>query len=95
MKNFMEDVVLEVLEEALETNPEFCRCEKCKQDVVLLALSKIKGSYVSSPVGEIFARVGQSDRQVRTDALLAVMQALEQVAANPRHDGRSNLTEKR
>ena len=41
MKNFMEDVVLEVLESS-QTNPEFCRCEKCKQDVVLLTLSKIK-----------------------------------------------------
>ncbi|MBA2132011.1 late competence development ComFB family protein [Capillibacterium thermochitinicola] len=94
MKNYMEDVVLEVLEEVLQVNPDFCRCPKCKQDVVLIALSKIKGRYASSPVGEIFARVEQSDRQVRTDALLAVMQALEQVAAYPRHDGPTKLTEK-
>ena len=92
MKNYMEDVIIEVLDEALQTNPDFCQCQKCKQDVVLIALSKIKGRYASSPVGEIFARVEQSDRQVRTDALLAVMQALQQVAANPRHDGPSELT---
>lgn len=93
MKNYMEDVVLEVLDVALRLNPDFCRCEKCRKDVVLIALSNIKGSYASSPVGEIFARVGQSDRQVRTDALLAVMQALEKVAANPRHNGQIQLKE--
>lgn len=94
MKNFMEDLVLELLDEALQANPEFCRCEKCRQDVVLLALSKIKGSYASSLLGEIFARVEQSDRQVRTDVLLAVMQALRQVAAYPRHDGQTKRSEK-
>ncbi|NLM38025.1 MAG: late competence development ComFB family protein [Firmicutes bacterium] len=94
MKNFREDVVLEALDKALQANPSFCRCQKCRQDVILLALSKIKGRYASSPVGEIFARVEQSDRQVRTDALLAVMQALEQVAVNPRHDGPLKLTKK-
>lgn len=90
----MEDVVREVLEEALQTNPDFCRCEKCKHDVVAIGLSKLKGSYASSPEGEIFARVEQSDRQVRADALLAVMQALKQVAANPRHDGMTRFTKK-
>ena len=94
MKNYMEDVVLEVLDVALRLNPDFCRCEKCRKDVVLIALSNIKGSYASSPVGEIFARVEQSDRQVRTDVLLAVMQALRQVAAYPRHNGQTKRSEK-
>lgn len=93
MKNFMEDVILEVFNEVVKTNPDFCQCKKCKHDVLAIALSKIKGSYAASPEGEIFARVEQTDRQVRADALLAVMQALEQVSARPRHPGESRLSD--
>jgi len=95
MKNYMEDVVREVFNDVLKNNPDFCQCEKCKQDVVLLALSKIKGSYASSPVGEIFARVEQSDRQVRVDALVAVMEAIRQVAVRPEHSGKTDFTIKK
>lgn len=95
MKNFMEDVILEVFREVVKNHPDFCECEKCKRDVLAIALSKIRGRYAVSPEGEIIARVEQSDRQVRADALLAVMQAVEQVAARPRHAGTSTLkTEK-
>lgn len=95
MKNYMEDVIREVFTDLLKTNPDFCRCEKCKRDVMAIALSKIKGSYAVSPEGEIFARVEQTDRQVRTDALLAVMEAMRQVTARPRHssDTASTLEE--
>lgn len=92
MKNYMEDVIREVFAEVLKNNPDFCQCEKCKQDVLALALSKIKGRYAASPEGEIFARVEQADRQVRTDALLAIMQAVQQVSANPRHDRTADFT---
>ncbi len=89
MKNFMEDVIIEVFQEIKGTNPDFCNCDKCRRDVIAIALSKIKGRYAASPEGEIFARVEQSNRQVRADALLAVMEALDTVSASPRHDRES------
>ncbi|HEY8393151.1 MAG TPA: late competence development ComFB family protein [Capillibacterium sp.] len=93
MKNYMEDVINEVFDDLLAKNSDFCRCERCRKDVLAIALGKIKGSYAVSPEGEIFARVEQVDRQVRADALLAVMEAMRKVAAKPRHggDGFSNL----
>lgn len=92
MRNYMEEVISEVFEDVLKNNPDFCQCAKCKQDVVAIALSKIRGRYAVSPEGEILARVEQTDRQVRTDALLAVMQGVQQVAARPRHEGTTELT---
>ena len=91
MKNFAEDVIIEVFEEIKGTNPNFCNCEKCRRDVIALALTKIRGRYACSPEGEIFARVEQSDRQVRADALFAVMEAMDTVIKRPRHseEGRS------
>lgn len=87
MKNYMEDVVKEVLQEIERIQPLTCQCGRCRADIVALALSGLKGKYATTPAGEIFARVEQSDRQVRTDALLAVMQAVEIVSKKPRHPG--------
>lgn len=92
MKNFSEEVIIEVFDEIRGANPDFCNCEKCRRDVVAIALTKMKGRYAASPQGEIFARVEQSDRQVRADALLAVMEALETVSKRPRHLGDDSFT---
>ena len=42
MKNFAEDVIIEVFEEIKGTIPDFCNCEKCRRDVIALALTKIR-----------------------------------------------------
>ncbi len=86
LKNFMEDVVKEVFQDVKKARSDFCSCDRCREDVIALALTNIKGRYATTPEGEIFARVEQSDRQVRTDALLAVMQAVDVVSKNPKHD---------
>ncbi len=94
LKNYMEEVVVEIFQEVRGMHTDFCNCEKCNRDVIAYALSKLKGRYAVSPEGEIIARVEQSDRQVRADALLAVMEALETVSKQPRHSG-SDLEQKR
>lgn len=96
LKNYMEDVVLDVLRDITikSRHPECCFCEKCTQDIIALSLSRLKGKYAASLEGEIFARVEQSTRQVRADALLAVMEAINIVAKNPRHSGGSFTFEK-
>ena len=85
LKNYMEDVAREVLEEIKGMRPEGCFCEVCVQDILALALSRLKGKYAVTVEGEIFARVSQADRQVRADALVAVMESLKVISKNPRH----------
>ncbi|HHU81646.1 MAG TPA: late competence development ComFB family protein [Firmicutes bacterium] len=87
MKNYMEDVVKEILQDLVKVQPIHCQCERCRNDIIALALSSLRGKYATTPQGEILARVEQSDRQVRTDALLAVMQAIDIVREKPRHRG--------
>ena len=87
MKNYMEDVVKEILRDLEKRQHTYCLCERCRNDIIALALSNLKGKYATTPEGEILARVEQSDRQVRTDALLAVMQAIDIVREKPRHQG--------
>ncbi|HEY8464802.1 MAG TPA: late competence development ComFB family protein [Bacillota bacterium] len=84
-RNYMEDVVCEVYEEMIRKNPQFCKCERCKIDTLLIALRHLKGMYAVSREGEIFTKLSRDNRQVRTDALITLLQAAEQVAKNPNH----------
>jgi competence protein ComFB len=84
-RNYMEDVVSEVYMEMVRINPQFCSCEQCKVDTMLLALKQLKGMYAASLKGEIFIKLSRDDRQIRTDALVILVQAAEQVAKNPNH----------
>jgi competence protein ComFB len=85
-RNYMEDVVHEVYEEIIRKNPQLCKCERCKIDAMLIALNRLKGMYAASLEGEIFVKLSRDDRQIRTDALIVLLKAVEQVAKNPRHN---------
>lgn len=86
-KNYMEDVVFEVYEDFISKTPDFgfCKCPRCRDDVLALALTNLRGRYAVSPEGEVWAKVAKDDRQVRADALVAVMAALSQVSKQPKH----------
>jgi competence protein ComFB len=84
-RNYMEDVVREVYVEMMRVNPQFCTCERCKMDTMLLALKQLKGMYAASIQGEIFMKLSRDDRQIRIDALVILLQAAEQVAKYPNH----------
>ena len=81
----MEDVVVEVYRDFIIRNPRFCSCDRCRIDTITLALTKLHGKYAASKEGEVLAKVSRDDRQVRTDALVVVMEAAETVANNPKH----------
>lgn len=85
LKNYMEDVVDSVYQEFLKREPDFCKCARCRQDVQALALTHLRGKYAVSPEGEVFAKISREDRQVRADALVAIIEAAKAVRNAPNH----------
>jgi competence protein ComFB len=88
-KNYMEDVVVEVYQEFKKKYPQYCSCDRCSADIMVLALTKLKGQYAVSLTGEIFASLSREDRQIRATAMVAIIEAAKQVSANPNHDQNS------
>ncbi|MCL2634967.1 MAG: late competence development ComFB family protein [Oscillospiraceae bacterium] len=68
-----------------------CQCEECVLNIKCLALNKLPPKYVSTHKGELFSRVDQTMlRQSSVDIDFAVIQAIDFVKANPRHENQEN-----
>ena len=80
--NVMERVVEERLEKLLEEY-DCCKCEKCIDDMMAMALNTLKPKYVNSVKGELFSRIDATKYQNTIDIDVAVTKAIETVSASP------------
>ena len=86
--NIMEMVVESKLETYIP-NSGGCDCKQCLEDIKCLALNKLPPKYVNTHKGELFSKVDQiMHRQNSVDVDFAVMNAIDFVRDNPRHEKR-------
>lgn len=85
LKNYMEIMVMQTLDELLKNDKNVCGCDKCKLDMAAIALNSLPPKYIVNHNGEIYTRVSMLDNQATTDVLSAVMKSIMRVGANPRH----------
>lgn len=84
LKNQMEDAVLLILNEVLK-DKDICKCEKCKKDIMALALNNLPTKYVVTEKGEVYAKTDLLSQQFCTDIAIQVLNAIEKVSKNPNH----------
>lgn len=85
IKNYMEDVVLKLADQYIKETG-MCKCEKCRMDVMALALNQLPAAYFVTRTGELFEAVDAVYLQNQINAKVAVMRAIHTVRANPRHE---------
>lgn len=79
--NLMEHLVVERLDGAF-SKFKCCRCDKCKKDVAALALNKLPPKYVVTEPDKVSGLQAYLEGQ---EVSTAIVQAIIQVRANPRH----------
>ncbi|MFU0832141.1 MAG: Late competence development protein ComFB [Oscillospiraceae bacterium] len=79
--NVMEEVVLSKLEAVL-SRFQCCRCDRCKKDIVALALNKLPPKYMVLSQGQ---NPPDIDAQTNAQVVTAMIQAVIKVRAHPRH----------
>ncbi len=82
--NANEELVRLKLPELLE-DYDCCKCEKCVEDMMALALNNIKPAYVNSTEGILFKRINSTLPQTSTDLDIEIIRAINMVSANPKH----------
>lgn len=83
--NVMESLVHETMEDMLRDYQGICKCERCKMDLMALALNKIPPAYVCTAKGGVFSRTASLEYQNKVDIIRALSEAIEIVSKNPRH----------
>ena len=84
--NFTEELVAKELEKALKEREDVCKCLQCRNDMASYALNQLKPKYITSRKGDVFARLGEMETQMRADVLIIVEQGIQKVKDNPRHE---------
>jgi len=84
--NLQEVLVKKVVDEQLINRADACSCDKCKADILAIALNNLRPRYVVTDKGRILAKTAVLDNQINTDILVEVSKAIEIVSKNPRHD---------
>lgn len=85
LHNIMEDKVIDITNDLMKGDKDFCCCERCKLDVVALALNNLQPKYVVNQRGELYGKVNMMCSQGDTDIVQAITRAIEIVRNNPRH----------
>ncbi|MCE5285862.1 MAG: late competence development ComFB family protein [Pelosinus sp.] len=85
LKNYMEDIVWQSLEELLAAQPDVCKCQKCRYDIMALALNFLPPRYVVTEAGETFTRIKSLEQQFSVDVITAITNAIILVASRPHH----------
>ena len=86
VKNIMEIIVWENLENILEEIPGACRCDQCKNDIAAYALNNLKPKYATINKGEVISKASSLELQYHLDVVTALTKGIELVGRNPRHD---------
>ena len=86
VKNVLEHIVWQQLDEVLDRFPAMCRCEKCRADIAAYTLNHMKPHYVVSEKGALFAKTPSLDASFKVELLIIMSEAVKQVQAHPRHE---------
>ena len=85
LHNQMETLVLENLDSVLAQYPDCCTCERCRQDIAIIALNRLPPKYFSSQKGSVFAKLGALSMEGKIAIVEEIAKAIEIVERNPRH----------
>ncbi|MCK4421455.1 late competence development ComFB family protein [candidate division WOR-3 bacterium] len=83
MKNYMEKMVEEILEDLLKKYPEYKEIEVAKAEVVALSLNKLEALYGTTDLGHALLESKIVDNRFRSKVISIVIEAIEKIKENP------------
>jgi len=87
MKNVMEELVGRAYVELLPRVPELCRCDVCREDVLVYALNRLPPHYSATLLGEVVSKVELEVGQGSVDVTVVLLDGMRRVADTPRCAG--------
>ncbi|MCU0650951.1 MAG: late competence development ComFB family protein [Candidatus Omnitrophica bacterium] len=85
IQNYMEDVVQDELELLLSERDNICKCQKCKYDMMVMALNKLPPQYVITNRGRLYTKLTEQEAQFKADVVKELTRSILKVSRNPQH----------
>ncbi|MBU4533270.1 MAG: late competence development ComFB family protein [Eubacteriales bacterium] len=89
LRNYTEVVVAEVfdsvLREEIKQNPDLCDCQRCREDVMAVALNRLPPRYVARGLGEVYTKASFDQVGGKAQIIAALMHGFKLVGQSPRH----------
>jgi hypothetical protein len=86
MKNLLEDTVIGIYDDLIAKMPAICACASCKEDALAYVLNKTRPRYSGgTDTGMALIALDLQKDQTRAQLAVIVLDAIQRVAANPRH----------
>ncbi|MDD2496449.1 MAG: late competence development ComFB family protein [Tissierellia bacterium] len=88
VKNYMEEVVRNLLNNILKTDPNYdniCKCERCLDDIMAIVLNNLKPYYITTKKGEVYAEYTSLETQLQVEIISEIIKAIEFVSTSPNH----------
>ncbi len=85
-RNMMEEMVDSRLDDFMRTE-SVCQCERCRADIMALALNNLQPKYIVSVSGEVYTRYDALKAQFQADVITTILCAIAVINKRPRHDG--------
>lgn len=85
LHNYMENVVISVLNHLLTKKDDICKCEKCKMDIAAIALNNLPAKYVVTEKGELYTKLNEMEIQFEADVVKELVKAIDIVSKSTQH----------
>ncbi|WP_347490988.1 late competence development ComFB family protein [Desulfoscipio sp. XC116] len=81
----VKELIDEVLIEYAGQNPGTCQCERCKNDIMALALNSLPAKYVVSDFGQVYTKAIYDQVGGKAQVIAALTSAIQRVQQYPSH----------
>lgn len=82
--NALEIILKQLLDEYIDQFHMSCTCERCRNDVLALALNKVQPHYVTDVEKIAYVKAEFFDRQQMTTLLVCLAECAKVVSENPK-----------
>lgn len=89
VRNYMEKIVWDKLDQLLNEVAVVCDYGKCRADIAARALNELKPAYATTRRGETLLKAASLDPQLSVDVVSVLSRAMEIVSRNPHHENSS------
>ena len=86
LKNIIEDIAKEYLDNALTLRYDICTCPSCRNDMLAYILSRVPAKYVTTEQGTLHTIIQQAKSEEQAEISRVMLNAIDIISKNPRHE---------